>query len=453
MSYNITLPNGQTLGTIADGTVDNTTTSLTLVGRNYSNYGQIMVTDQLALLVNFSNSTSPTSPQVGQLWYNSTSNVMYVYNGSNAWVPVGTAITGSSSGVPTISAVAGSFYLDTTYNQLYVCLGSTSWVLVGPQRNGSGAVWEQLLDTGSIPHDVVSIYLDGTRTAIISSATFTLATPISGFNTVIQAGYNMNSSYTIYGTANNASYLGAYPAASYFRSDLNNVGSGSLTLQSNVGIQLGTLGTFFANVTATGTGRLYNTYPGGNVSFHVNSLVNGQEKALYISGLDGNVYVANDPGQPLGVATKQYVDNSFINAALTGVPTAPTAPAGTANAMIATTSFVVNNSGFKTNAIYQSNSIVSITDTGVGSMTLSIDGSTVATASQSGFNLFGGATAVTQPDTYNGSGNAAVATTGFVKNAAQWWGGSAKFVSNSAPVLGVNDAGSNNGDFWFQLSS
>ena len=82
-----------------------------------------------------------------------------------------------------------------------------------------------------------------------------------------------------------------------------------------------------------------------------------------------------------------------------------------------------------------------------------INGTTVATASASGLNLFNGATAVTQGQTYATSGNSLVATTQFVKTATTWWGGSAKFVSNAEPNPGVNDIGSNDGDFWFQYSN
>jgi hypothetical protein len=457
----MTLPNGTTLGTIADGTVDNTTTSLTLIGRNYSNYGQIMVTDQLAQLVNFSKTTSPSSPQAGQLWWDSGNTLLKAWTGT-VWKNVGGATSQSTAPSTTI---AGDLWWDSTNQQLYVYNGTSpynaaGWILVGPQRNGSGAVWEQLLDSSSVAHDVLSIKLDGVRTAIISADTFTLGTAISGFGTVIRAGYNMNTSDTIWGTANNASYLGTYPAANYFRNDLNNVGYGSLSLQSNTGVILGSVGNFIANVhSTTGSAQIWNLNQGANISLHVNT-PSGSIKALAAYGADGRIYLAGDPTSALGAATKQYVDNSFINASLTGVSTAVTAPAGTANTMIATTAFVLNGSGFQTNKIYApginvaaSNTYISVNDTGIGNAIVVMDGVTVATATKDGFNLFSGATAVTQPDTYNGTGNAAVATTQFVKTATTWWGGSAKFVSNAAPSAGVNDAGSHDGDFWFQLSS
>jgi hypothetical protein len=88
------------------------------------------------------------------------------------------------------------------------------------------------------------------------------------------------------------------------------------------------------------------------------------------------------------------------------------------------------------------------------SVNVVVSGTTVATASSSGFNLTNGATAITQTDAYNGTGNARVATTQFVKTASTWWGNSAhrsaKWVSTAAPDAGVNDVGSNDGDIWFQ---
>ena len=98
-----------------------------------------------------------------------------------------------------------------------------------------------------------------------------------------------------------------------------------------------------------------------------------------------------------------------------------------------------------------------INDTGVGAANLVIDGTTVMTASEAGMNLYNGATAITQTQVYNDTGNARVATTQFVKTASTWWGNashrSAKFVSTAEPNPGVNDIGSNDGDFWFQIES
>ena len=57
MAYNISLTNGEPLVTIADNTVDVNYTSLSLIGKNYSGYGQVLNENFVHLLENFSNSS------------------------------------------------------------------------------------------------------------------------------------------------------------------------------------------------------------------------------------------------------------------------------------------------------------------------------------------------------------------------------------------------------------
>lgn len=444
MSYTITLPNGQTLGTVLDGTINNTATSLTLVGRNYSGYGQIIQNDLVALLVNFAYSTSPSNPQTGQIWYDTGNNVAKVWTGS-VWKNIGSC---TSSATAPSSTIPGDLWWDSTNKQLY-CYDGTSpysaagWILVGPGYsvvNGKSAAIRETINNGSTDVPVTSLYLDGVRTAIISATNFTPATPITGFGN-IRVGHNISSVYPIYGVAENANNLGGQQAANYFRNNINNSGTGTLSIVNNSGLTVGTYGQFVANISSNNV-SLHNTVSGSL------RLVNQGNVALTVTAA-GQITVNTDPAAALGVATKQYVDNSFINANLWGVSTAITAPAGTANTMIATTEFVVNNSGLYQYKIYSGSTHMWVAST---SANIVVNGATVATASASGFNLNNGATAATQGQTYATSGNSLVATTQFVKTATTWWGGSAKFVSNVAPNPGVNDAGSNDGDFWFQYA-
>ena len=465
MSYIITTRDGQTLGTILDGTVNTSATDLTLVGRNYSNYGQVMLDNLVRLLENFSGTSAPNDPIIGQLWWDSNEKRLKAWANSSSdtspsagfWRNVGSATVSSTA--PT-TTVGGDFWFNNSTKQLYVYDGTTpfsvdGWILVGPGYsaiNGkSTAIWEQIQDTSAILHNVVSIYLDGVRTAIISKdAEFQPNVAISGYGN-IQLGYNMNSSYVIYGTANNASYLGGQPAANYFRTNINNSGTGSLTLANDSGITLGVGGDLTLSVSNV-HGRIINNTNSGNIELYAN--VSGTVgKYLTVNGANGTVEVAAAPTTTLGVATKGYVDGKFNDTVLTGIPVAPTAPPETATTQLATTEFVINNSGFLKNKIYQGNSFMEILDSGTGSANLAIDGASVMTASATGVNLRNGAVAVTQPDTYNGAGNTRIATTAFVKTATQWWGGSAKFVSVDEPNPGVNDIGSNDGDFWFQYST
>ena len=461
MSYTILKTNGSLATIILDGTLDTNATSLKLVGRNYSNYGGIMAENLVALTENFAYDIEPSHPISGQLWWDTSASLLKVYTGSYfKIISSATAQNSSTVGAP-VSTTVGDIWWDTYANQLYVYDGTTpyassGWQLVGPtwskQHGKSGALWEQIIDTTTATHNVVSMYIDGIRTGIISQdSAFTPHAPgIVGFTT-IQPGYNLVANSSFWGTANNASYLGGVIATNYLRTDINNSSTGSLHIVNDNGITLGAGLDLTLNVVGTDA-QIINNTSGGDVGIYA-TVSSTLTRYIYINGGTGAVEVAADPTTTLGIATKHYVDNSFIDSALTGVPTAPTASPGTVTTQIATTEYVVNNSGFLKNKIYQGNSYLEILDSGTSSANLAIDGISVMTASASGLNLKNGAVAITQPQTYQSTGNAAVATTQYVGTAGQWWSGSAKFVSADAPNLGVNDIGSHDGDFWFQYTA
>ena len=102
MAYTIIRSNGTTLTTISDGSVNTTSTSLGLPGRNYPSYGQILDTNFVRLTENFANTAPPPNPIKGQLWYNttlSTLNICPADGTTNAadWVVVATTSSGGSA--------------------------------------------------------------------------------------------------------------------------------------------------------------------------------------------------------------------------------------------------------------------------------------------------------------------------------------------------------------------
>ena len=99
MAYTIVKSNGTVLTTIADGTINTTSTSLGLPGRNYAGYGQTLDTNFVHMLENFASTTPPANPLQGQLWYNTNANTLYVCpadgtSNANAWL----ALTSTASG-------------------------------------------------------------------------------------------------------------------------------------------------------------------------------------------------------------------------------------------------------------------------------------------------------------------------------------------------------------------
>jgi hypothetical protein len=81
MTYQINNTSGAVVATIPNGTVDHST-SLTLVGRKYAGYGEILQENLVKMLEHFSNTVSPQNPVNGQIWYNSSTDTLSYYDGN-----------------------------------------------------------------------------------------------------------------------------------------------------------------------------------------------------------------------------------------------------------------------------------------------------------------------------------------------------------------------------------
>lgn len=295
MAYTITLTNGTTLTTIADGTVNSTNSDLVLVGKNYAGYGQFLNENFVHLLENFSDSTAPTTPLAGQLWWDTSGNLK-VYTGT-AFKTI-SSITSSSS-APT-GPVTGNSWWDTTNEQLYVYNGS-SFILVGPAFSSntgtSGTIVGQIQDTSAVLHTAVNVFVASDLVAIISkdSTPYTPQTSITGFTT-IKPGFNLISNVTIpnvayYGTADNASQLGSVAAANYARTDVAETFDSTVAINNNSGLTIGTSNNYTQSVSSDVV-QLTNNINNTNVAVRVN--VGGLiSTALLIVGNTGRAEFSN----------------------------------------------------------------------------------------------------------------------------------------------------------------
>lgn len=165
MAYTITLTDGTVLTTIADATVD-TTTSLSLVGRNVSGYGGYIAENFVYLLENFSSTSAPETPLVGQLWYNSAAQVLAMWSGS-AWTNVGFPADGLVKNTNIGVQNAGFLFENTAAPS-----NQRIWkVSVSDQSPYIGMlVFQALNDDLSVRYTVMA--LDGVNNLIIGAATY-----------------------------------------------------------------------------------------------------------------------------------------------------------------------------------------------------------------------------------------------------------------------------------------
>jgi hypothetical protein len=98
MAYTILKSDGTPLTTIPDGTINTTSTSIGLPGRNYAGYGQTLDTNFVHTLENFSATTPPANPLRGQLWYDTNAQALKVCPSDGAVASSWATLTSTASG-------------------------------------------------------------------------------------------------------------------------------------------------------------------------------------------------------------------------------------------------------------------------------------------------------------------------------------------------------------------
>ena len=98
MAYTIVKSDGSVLTSIADGTINTTSTSVGLPGRNYAGYGQTLDTNFVHQIESYAATTPPANPLRGQLWYNTNTSTLNVCPADGASASSWLALTSTSSG-------------------------------------------------------------------------------------------------------------------------------------------------------------------------------------------------------------------------------------------------------------------------------------------------------------------------------------------------------------------
>jgi hypothetical protein len=316
MAYTITTTAGATLASIADGTVNSTNTSLTLIGKNYAGYGIFLNENYIKLLENFYNSSAPTAPLAGQLWYDSTNNLLKVYNGT-IWKPISSSASGSTQPA---SPVIGDLWYDSANAQLKVWSGS-AFITVGPSytttSGTSGAVVETILDSGSASHVVVKFFISNTVVGILSKdSTFTPQTSISGFTTIVP-GFNLSSAIAgalFTGTVSTAATLSGITAGQFLRNDQAASSAYAVTVGSLL------VGSDLTVTTSSGDISITNATSNKNLDLYINKGGVPNTKAIGITGTTGAVSI---PGafSVTGATTLSGAVTASTTLAVTGITT------------------------------------------------------------------------------------------------------------------------------------
>ncbi len=312
MAYTLNLTDGTIFATLADGAL-NTSSALTLVGKNYAGYGEFLNENALKLLENGANTSAPSSPLTGQLWFDKTNGLLKVYNGT-VFKNLGAA--SSSASAPT-SNIAGDLWFDSTNSQLYVYDGS-AFILVGPSFTSgtgvSGAIVATVTDSISIDHVVTKMYVEDDVVAVFSKdATFTPATGITGFAT-IGPGLQLSSTISnvvMKGSATNAQLLDNLDSTDFLSAVGNDTTSGTLGVLNDTGIAVGVDSDFRVSVSGADT-IIQNQTLNGDITIKVND-GGVTTSVINIDGATSNFNPGSNNAITMGSASLQYAGIYAVN--------------------------------------------------------------------------------------------------------------------------------------------
>jgi len=228
MSYPINKTNGQLLVNVADESINTSASSITLVGKSLTNYGEFVNENFIRMLENFANTSEPANKLAGQVWYDTSATVrkLKFYDG-NEWRTLQSVI---ESGTQPVTGTEGDLWWDSTNDQMYAYdADSSKWILVGPGSapKGVGGLtgmhFVRITDTSSGVHNALMFIInaDGQNRpfSILSfdAATYTMQSvsfpnsnttvDISNFTTyngikIIAPGYNANINHLSAGAVN-----------------------------------------------------------------------------------------------------------------------------------------------------------------------------------------------------------------------------------------------------------
>jgi hypothetical protein len=282
MAYQINKTDGTIVATVADGQIDDRSTDITLIGKNYSGFGEIFNENLVKILENFAESTQPDHPLRGQIWFDSSQSKLKVYNGIS-FVPVSSATI--SSAQPSTLAI-GDLWYDDVGKQLFFFDGASA-ILLAPSYSSSqslsGLRVDTILDTLNQTRVITSLYNNGILLGIFAKDSFTPKIAIIGYTGSIDPGFNVGTlaNFKIRATCTNSDSLGGASATTYVRTDTANAINGQLQITVDSGLIFGSANQGSLFVT-DGNVNLANSASNKNITLSVNR-ADTQENAIVIN--------------------------------------------------------------------------------------------------------------------------------------------------------------------------
>jgi len=158
-------------------------------------FGEAFNENFVKLLENFASTTAPENAIKGQIWFDTQTNRLNVFDGNIF----------RASGGPQVSPrvpdplTTGDLWINNETNQMYMYDG-TDLILVGPiytaQQGVTGFKIDTVLDIDGVSHSICQLFVKNVLLGVFSSTAFFPKLPIPGYGTVdkpVKIGFNAST--------------------------------------------------------------------------------------------------------------------------------------------------------------------------------------------------------------------------------------------------------------------
>lgn len=219
MTYTVNFSDPSRLPIIVEDETIDTTTSLELVGKANTRYGEAIAENFLHLLENFANTLPPVNPTYGQLWYDTSTNKMKFYTKFGNWKNVAAVYnTSSISSQIQPDLTNGDIWVNPLNNKISYYING-NWVESGGSLIGNSLISNDLTnginvvqryDTLTNAHSTIEVVVNSKTVSITSSDDTWIpanselltgtSTPVVNEFPSIKKGINLNTTagYNVY---------------------------------------------------------------------------------------------------------------------------------------------------------------------------------------------------------------------------------------------------------------